>query len=118
MNMSVDAMQRFARLSSEERGMQVLPGACLPTRGFYRIRTVTPGQLQKPQRRKSLLCGISCWSCCDSEEPDDMAKQTDERHGALSDKALHQAGNPDFVEKEQQTQSNQHDEIAVVDLQV
>ena len=119
MNMPVAAMQSFAQLSPDERGMQVLPGACLPARGFYRIRTVTPGQLQKPQKRGSLLCGMSWWSCCDSEEPDQTAKQTDERHRALSEEVLPQAGKVDFAETlEQQSQSHQLAETAPVDLQV
>lgn len=57
MNMPVRAMRSFAQMSPADRGMQVLPGACLPARGFYRIKSVTPSQLQKASKTPS-----SWWS--------------------------------------------------------
>lgn len=63
MSMQLDAMQQWRDLTPEQRGSGTLPGAQLPARGFYRIKSVTPSRLQMQKREGPLFCncGIPFW---------------------------------------------------------
>ncbi|KAL3149444.1 hypothetical protein ABBQ32_002237 [Trebouxia sp. C0010 RCD-2024] len=62
MGMHLDSMQRFADTSPAERSSASLPDARLPKRGFYRIKSVAAGQLQKrPASKPPLLRILSCF---------------------------------------------------------
>ncbi len=61
MDMSLEAMRQWRDLDPSERGTQTLPGAHLPVRGFYRIKSTTSGQLQKQKSSGLSLCGIPFW---------------------------------------------------------
>ena len=67
MDMSLDAMRQWRDLTPSERGTQTLPGAHLPVRGFYRIKSITSGQLQKQKAPGLSLCGIPFWVAPQSE---------------------------------------------------
>jgi hypothetical protein len=61
MDMSLEAMRQWRDLAPSERGTQTLPGAHLPVRGFYRIKSITSGQLQRQKSSGLSLCGIPFW---------------------------------------------------------
>ena len=67
MDMSLEAMRQWRDLAPSERGTQTLPGAHLPVRGFYRIKSITSGQLQKQKASGLSLCGIPFWVTPPSE---------------------------------------------------
>ncbi|DBA97089.1 hypothetical protein WJX77_003952 [Trebouxia sp. C0004] len=67
MDMSLEAMRQWRDLAPSERGTQNLPGAHLPVRGFYRIKSITSGQLQKQKNSGLSLCGIPFWLAPRSE---------------------------------------------------
>ena len=67
MGMPLDAMRQFSELSPAERGTSVLSGAHMPSRGFYRIRSVTPGQLDRQRGSGPSICGIPFWVSSRSE---------------------------------------------------
>ena len=49
MGMSIQGMQQFADVNQGLAQGQSLPGARLPQRGFYRIKSVAASQIQKPR---------------------------------------------------------------------
>ena len=61
MGMTLDAMQQWRDLTPAERGTQSLPGAHLPIRGFYRIKSINSSQLQKQRSTSVSFCGIPFW---------------------------------------------------------
>lgn len=67
MDMSLEAMRQWRDLDPSERGTQTLPGAHLPVRGFYRIKSTSSGQLQRQKAAGLSLCGIPFWVTPQSE---------------------------------------------------
>ena len=61
--MHVDSMLQFADASPADRSRALLPGAHLPKRGFYRIKSLAASQLQKrPESKPSFLRMLSCFA--------------------------------------------------------
>ena len=68
MGMSVDTMRKFADSEPADRDSDSLLGAHLPKRGFYRIKSVAAGQLQKQRAPGSCsFRGLSCLGCAGSK---------------------------------------------------
>lgn len=67
MGMQMDQMRHISRLNPEARKGQTLPGAHLPPRGFYLLKSV--GQTQNQSAPTSSLCGIPVWPFLQSSGP-------------------------------------------------